>query len=113
MVADSQHATTGLQSLEGPPVGDLGTSSQNGGCSTESYVDLSEYPAMMRVTDVARVLSISRTIAYEQVAMFERTGGCEGLPVVRIGRVMRVPKAALVSWVNEQLGCFARPADAV
>lgn len=67
-------------------------------------MDLSKYPEMMRVADAANVLSISRTIAYEQVALFERTGGREGIPVIRIGRVMRVPKAALIAWVNSQLG---------
>lgn len=67
-------------------------------------MDLSDYPEMMRVNDVAIVLSISRTIAYEQVALYERTGGREGIPVIRIGRVMRVPKSALTAWVNHRLG---------
>ncbi len=66
-------------------------------------MNLSDYPEMMRVTDAANALSISRTIAYEQVALFERTGGREGIPVIRIGRVMRVPKAALAAWVDAQL----------
>jgi len=54
------------------------------------------------------VLRISRSRAYEEVAAFLRTGGAEGLPSIRIGRCLRVPKRALVAWIDAQLGGFVR-----
>ncbi len=74
-------------------------------------MDLSSYPEMMRVADVAVVLSISRTVAYEQVKLFERTRGRHGIPVIRIGRAMRVPKQALLDWIDSRLGYFEGSAD--
>ena len=47
------------------------------------------------VEEAATVLRIGRTLAYQEAARFEATGGAAGLPVVRLGRVLRVPRAAL------------------
>ena len=44
--------------------------------------------------------------AYDEVATFQRTGGAEGLPSIRIGRCLRVPKRALLAWIDAQLGDF-------
>jgi hypothetical protein len=52
-------------------------------------------PEFLTVVEAARVLRIGRTVAYEQAARYEATGGAEGLPVMRIGRQMRVPRALL------------------
>jgi hypothetical protein len=52
-------------------------------------------PEFLTVVEAARVLRIGRTVAYEQAALFESTGGAQGLPVMRIGRQMRVPRALL------------------
>lgn len=62
-----------------------------------------DQPEMMRVIDAARALGVSRTVAYQQAHLYEATGGREGLPVVRIGRTMRVPKQALERWINSAL----------
>ena len=40
----------------------------------------------------------------EEVAAFHRTAGAEGLPSIRIGRTLRIPKRALIEWIEAQLG---------
>jgi len=67
-------------------------------------MDLEDLPEMLRVEEAAQVLRISRSRAYEEVAVYQRTSGAAGLPSIRIGRSLRVPKHALIAWVNEKLG---------
>ena len=50
---------------------------------------------LLRVEEVARVLGIGRTKAFEMVARRE-------LPVIRIGRLVRVPRAALDAWIADR-----------
>ena len=69
-------------------------------------MDLDTLPEMLRVEEAAEVLRISRSRAYGEVATFQRTGGAEGLPSIRIGRCLRVPKRALLAWIDAQLGDF-------
>jgi excisionase family DNA binding protein len=52
-------------------------------------------PALLTVEEAARVLRIGRTAAYELARRDLATGGAEGLRVVRVGRLLRVPRAAL------------------
>jgi Helix-turn-helix domain len=66
--------------------------------------DIDTLPDMPRVDEAAAVLRISRSRAYDEVAAFQRTGGAEGLPSIRIGRCLRVPKRALLAWIDAQLG---------
>jgi excisionase family DNA binding protein len=49
---------------------------------------------LLRPEEVWRELGISRTVAYAMIARGE-------LPVVRIGRSVRVPREALERWVRE------------
>jgi predicted DNA-binding transcriptional regulator AlpA len=72
---------------------------------TEVVMDIETLPDMLRVEEAAAVLRISRSRAYDEVAAFQRTGGREGLPSIRIGtRCLRVPKRALLDWIEEKLG---------
>jgi len=48
-------------------------------------------PAFLTVEEAAAVLRIGRTAAYLLVRRWEETGGAEGLPVVRFGRLLRTP----------------------
>jgi hypothetical protein len=52
-------------------------------------------PDFLRVEEAARVLRIGRTSAYELAREFLVTGGASGLPVVRIGRQLRVRRHRL------------------
>jgi excisionase family DNA binding protein len=45
--------------------------------------------------EVSRVLGIGRTKAFEMMARAE-------LPVVRIGRCVRVPRDALAAWIRDK-----------
>ena len=55
-----------------------------------------EEPAVLTVEEAARILRIGRSAAYDQARRFIATGGAEGLPAVRLGRCLRVPRQALV-----------------
>ncbi|WP_116998762.1 helix-turn-helix domain-containing protein [Desertimonas flava] len=52
-------------------------------------------PWLLTVEQAARLLQIGRTLAYELVGRFEASGGEVGIPVVRVGRTLRVPRAEL------------------
>ncbi|MCP4380633.1 MAG: helix-turn-helix domain-containing protein [Hyphomicrobiales bacterium] len=67
-------------------------------------MDIESLPDMLRVDEAAEVLRISRSRAYDEVAVYQRSGGLEGLPSIRIGRSLRVPKRALLEWIDAKLG---------
>src|ERR687898_2885116 len=52
-------------------------------------------PDFLTVVEAARLLRIGRTSAYLLAQQWLYTDGCEGLPVVRVGRQLRVPRRAL------------------
>jgi excisionase family DNA binding protein len=54
-----------------------------------------EGPDFLRVEEAARILRISRTTAYREARTWLATNGAAGLPVVRLGRTLRVPRHAL------------------
>jgi excisionase family DNA binding protein len=51
--------------------------------------------SLLTVSEAAQVLSIGRTKTYELMSAGD-------LPVVRIGRAVRIPRRALERWVDEQ-----------
>lgn len=55
-----------------------------------------DLPEVLTVEEAARVLRIGRGAAYELARQWRATEGREGLPVVRLGRSLRVPRAALL-----------------
>jgi excisionase family DNA binding protein len=56
---------------------------------------LRELPEVLTVEEAAAILRIGRGAAYELARRFRESGGAEGLPVVSLGRSLRVPRAAL------------------
>ena len=62
----------------------------------ERRVEAEDLPAVLSVEEAAAFLRIGRTCAYELARRYEATGGRQGLPVVRLGRLLRVPRAALL-----------------
>lgn len=53
-------------------------------------------PEVLTVVEAARLLRISRGLAFQQAALYRATGGRQGIPNVRIGRCLRVPTAELL-----------------
>lgn len=53
---------------------------------------------ILTIEQVAELLQISRTLAY---SLSHRHGG---LPVVRLGRCLRIPRVALEAWLAAQAG---------
>lgn len=51
---------------------------------------------LLRPDEVRKILGVGRTKLYEMV----RTGE---LPVIRIGRLVRIPRAELDRWLGERL----------
>jgi hypothetical protein len=56
-------------------------------------------PLLHTVDEAAEVLRIGRTLAYKLAQMYQATGGSEGLPVIRLGGCLRVPRWALLELV--------------
>ena len=57
-------------------------------------------PDFLTVDEVARIARIGRTTAYDIAREFEATAGASGLPVVRFGKQLRVPRYRLESWLG-------------
>jgi hypothetical protein len=56
---------------------------------------LEQLPLVLTIEEAAEVLRISRTAAYEQARIWRETDGRMGLPVVVLGRSLRVPRFQL------------------
>lgn len=61
------------------------------------YKSYDELPLMLSVREIAKVLGISKTSAYELVRI-------KGFPVLKIGSRLVVPKEKFISWIETQLG---------
>lgn len=56
---------------------------------------LDDLPEFLTVEETAAVLRISRTSAYLLTQRWRYTRGASGLPVQRLGRLLRVPRSAI------------------
>jgi excisionase family DNA binding protein len=61
----------------------------------ESGEAMPEMPEFLTVEEAAALLRIGRTSAYALAREWRETGGRKGLPVIELGRQLRVPRAAL------------------
>ena len=57
-------------------------------------------PIVLTLDEAARLLRIGRSKAYELAAAYTSSGGVQGLPVLRLGDLLRVPKFALHEYVT-------------
>jgi hypothetical protein len=52
-------------------------------------------PDLLTIEEAAAVLRIGRTAAYQLARHYLASGAKEGVPVVRVGRLLRVPRVEL------------------
>ena len=57
-------------------------------------------PDFLTVEEAARIVRIGRTTAYDIAREYETTAGASGLPVVRFGKQLRVPRYRLEEWLG-------------
>jgi len=67
--------------------------------SEEAMVAVGELPLMLTLAEAAAVLRIGRTSAYDEARQYLASGGATGIPVIRIGRLLRVPRWALAFYL--------------
>jgi excisionase family DNA binding protein len=60
----------------------------------------SELPILLKVEEAAAVLRVGRSKAYEMTTLYETSGGTQGLPVLRFGDLLRIPRFALHEFVT-------------
>lgn len=61
-------------------------------CMADDWDDL---PLLLTVEEAGRLLRVGRSSAYSQVTLYFGTGGTDGIPALRLGGLLRVPKHAL------------------
>ena len=70
---------------------------------------LDEYPMLLTIDEAAEMLRIGRSLAYGLAHQYEASDGYDGLPVLRFGSCIRVPRWALVELLTT--GRVVRLAD--
>jgi excisionase family DNA binding protein len=61
---------------------------------------LTDYPDLLTVEEAADYLRISRALGYQLARQYRITDGEAGLPVVQLGRCLRVPRDELALLVR-------------
>ncbi|HVE46669.1 MAG TPA: helix-turn-helix domain-containing protein [Acidimicrobiales bacterium] len=72
---------------------------------------LAELPDLLTVEEAAALLRIGRASAYELARVWRASGGQEGLPVIALGRSLRVPRTALEHMVRVEATTEAGTAE--
>jgi excisionase family DNA binding protein len=68
--------------------------------SSEPTADTSA-SLFVRVEEAARLLGISRSLAYDLANQWINTGGRTGLPAIRLGRRLLVKRTVLEQWAAD------------
>ena len=66
-------------------------------------------PQLLTIEEAARVLRIGRSLAYQLARAYESSDGDDGLPVIRVGTCLRVPRWALIELVRTGRVVSLRP----
>jgi hypothetical protein len=59
-------------------------------------MQIEDLPPVLRIEQAQELTQLGRSQLYEQTKRWRATGGKEGIPVVRFGRCLRIPTAALL-----------------
>jgi hypothetical protein len=65
-------------------------------------LQLDELPEVLTVEEAAAFLRVSRRLGYQLAREYMATNGAAGLPVMRLGRRLVVPKRRLLRWLEGQ-----------
>ena len=76
--------------------------------SSELLVDVPATP-LLTIEEASRVLRLGRSLGYQLANEYLATGGVAGVPVIRIGACLRVPRWALIELAST--GRVVRPCD--
>lgn len=57
-------------------------------------------PDLLKVIEAAAVLRVGRTSAYEMAREYLATDGASGMPTVRIGGQLRIPRVLFEEWIG-------------
>jgi excisionase family DNA binding protein len=77
--------------------------------SVEVLGTLDGYPPLLTIDEAAEVLRIGRSLAYGMAHLYESSDGHDGMPVLRLGSNIRVPRWALAELLTT--GRVVRLAD--
>jgi hypothetical protein len=77
--------------------------------SVEVLGALDGYPPLLTIDEAADVLRIGRSLAYGMAHLYESSDGRDGMPVLRFGSNIRVPRWALAELLTT--GRVVRLAD--
>ncbi len=70
---------------------------------------LDQYPELLTIEEAAEYLRISRATGYQLARQYRITDGADGLPVVQLGRCLRVPRRDLARLLSPRSSPTARP----
>lgn len=75
--------------------------------------DATGEPEVLTVEEAAAILRIGRSCAYALARQFRSSGGREGLPVIKLGRHLRVPRSGLDRLLDAEIHADATNGEAV
>ena len=70
--------------------------------SVEVLGALDGYPPLLTIDEAAEVLRIGRSLAYGMAHQYESSDGRDGMPVLRFGSCIRVPRWALAELLDHR-----------